>query len=84
MGLTPGVDYELPGATTNNHRGDVANVFVCDRTRANVGSVADGLDAIDDIDARLAFGNDVLDRCNGGHVFQRQNCRPGFKLNRGC
>lgn len=75
--LTSGVDYELPGATTDRNRGNVADVFVRDRARADLG-------AVDLVEAGLAFANDIFDRRDVGDLLQRQNGCPGLELNRRC
>jgi hypothetical protein len=81
---TPSVDDELPGVTTNRDRGDVADVFVRDRARADLGSISGGLDAVDRVDAGLASVDDILDRRDVGDMLQRQNGRLGPALNRRC
>ena len=81
---TSSVDDKLPGRTTDRDRGDVSDVFVCDRARADIGGGADGGDAVDLVDTSLAFGNDILDRLDVGDVLQRQNGGPGLQLDRRC
>jgi hypothetical protein len=77
--LTSGVDYELPGATTDRNRGDVADVFVRDRARADIVG-----EAVKLVDAGPAFVNDIFDRRDMRDVLQRQNSGLGLELNRRC
>jgi hypothetical protein len=81
---TPSVDDELPGVTTNGDRGDVADVFVRDRARADLGSGVGSLDAVDRVDAGLASVDDILYRPDVGDMLQRQNGRLGLARDRRC
>ena len=81
---TPSVDDELPGGTTNRDRGDVSYVFICDRARADIGSGANGVDAVNRVDAGLASVDDILERGDSGDMSQGQNDGLVPALNRRC
>lgn len=84
--LTSSINNELPRAATDLDRGDVSHVFVCDRSRADIGAGPNGgkLDTVNGADALLASVHDILDRSDIEDVLQRQNGCLGLALNRRC
>lgn len=81
--LTPSVDDQIIGFTTDRDGGDIADVLVGDRARADCdGAGGSGMVSVDRADAGVALLNNVVDRCDVGVFLQGQDDRLGPALKR--
>jgi hypothetical protein len=81
MALTASVNDQVPRLATDGDGSDVGDILVGHGARAHE-AVARGLVAVDLLDLRAAFGDEVLDRAEVGNMFHGQSGGLGTRLNR--